>query len=135
MKDDKKDAGTGAKGSTTRRVKKLQKQYNNILIDVFTEFAPECIEAALEESDGAFGQNIESIVTSALDSLKCKIFAELGVKDATAVIAIGATGGAYDDLAAHAAEEGETIEHELEETPEEEEAEHEEGGSEDSDEK
>ena len=71
----------GEKGSTARKVKHLQKQYNKILVDLFSEFAPECIEQALEEVEGSFGENIQGIITSALEQLRGKVQSELGVKD------------------------------------------------------
>lgn len=77
MKDEKDIKGN--KGSTTNKVKKLQKQYNKILVDLFDQFAAESIEEALDQNDGSFGENLQSIVQCALDCLKGKVMQELGV--------------------------------------------------------
>ena len=117
------------KGSTARKVKNLQKQYNKILVDLFSNFAPEAIEEALDGAEGSFGENIQGIVSTALDNLKCKVLDELGVKSAEGgmEISIGGIGidGEPEDLL--------NPEHEAEETPEEE-AEERETGVEDEEE-
>ena len=77
MKDEKELKGS--KGSTMGKVKKLQKQYNKILVNLFDQFAAESIEEALEKSEGSFGENIESIVQCATECLKTKVMEELGV--------------------------------------------------------
>ena len=89
METDKKDTG-----STARKVKALQKSYNKILVDLFTQYAPECIESALDEVEGSFGQNIHDVVSAALKNLENKVYEELGV-EANDAIAIS-IGGADD---------------------------------------
>lgn len=79
----------GAKGSTLGKVRKLQKQYNKILVDLFDQFAAESIEAALEKNEGSFGENIHNIVQDALDELKGKILNELGVEMQGCEMAVG----------------------------------------------
>lgn len=77
---DTKD-GAGSKGGPfTSKIRTLQKQYNDLLIDAFEKYAPECIEDALDETKSAFGENIEDILQSALDKLKAKIMGDLGVE-------------------------------------------------------
>ncbi len=107
------------KGSATAKVRKLQKQYNKILVDLFDQFAAESIEEALEGNEGSFGENINDIVQSALDNLKTKVLDELGVKSGVVGeigIAIGGgdmadfMGGAEEELSGE--EEGETEAHE-----------------------
>ena len=116
----------GTKGSTTNKVRKLQKQYNKILVDLFDQFAAESIEEALEQNEGSFGENIQDIVQCALDCLKGKVMEELGVKDISGEVAV-AIGGVempmIDEGEPHADDESEE-EHEEEETPEEEKEEH-----------
>lgn len=75
-----KDEVKGVKGSTLNRVKRLKKQYNKILVDLFDQYAAESIEAALEEYDSSFGENVSSVVSNALQHLKTKVLDELGVK-------------------------------------------------------
>ncbi|MDD4109943.1 MAG: hypothetical protein PHS54_00155 [Clostridia bacterium] len=115
----------GTKGSTTNKIKKLQRQYNKILVDLFDQFAAESIEEALDKSDGSFGENIQDIVQNALDNLKGKVMQELGVKGNTTEIgiAIGGdlTGGMSDFMSGmseeeNEGEEDETPEHEEEES-------------------
>jgi hypothetical protein len=120
-KEEKKE---GAAGSTTRKVKNLQKQYNKILMDLFTQYAPECIENALDEVEGAFGQNIDSIVAKATEELKTKVLDELGVKGSIEV-SVGGAGpmGGFAFGIEGEAEDLEDPEHEASETPEEEEEE------------
>lgn len=67
------------KSPAKSKLKALQRQYNDLLIDLFDKYAIECIETALEESETSFGENIEVILTSALDALKGKILSELGL--------------------------------------------------------
>jgi hypothetical protein len=132
MKDDEKSKSDT--GSTSRKVKNLQKQYNKILVDLFTKYAPECIEEALEEVEGSFGQNIHDVIQKASDYLKTKVFEELGVEaeaSGVAVVTAGPMGGVggisfggeeLEDLG-----DEEHMEHEAEETPEEEKEERETG--------
>ena len=117
MKEEKELKGT--KGSATAKVRKLQKQYNKILVDLFDQFAAESIEEALEKNEGSFGENIQDIVQCALDCLKGKVMAELGVKDSSGEVAIqiGGLPGIGDDFAAGMAEE-ENEDEEADETPE-----------------
>ena len=75
--DDEEDSGDSGVQS---KIKTLQKQYNDILVDAFTKYAPECIECALEESEVAFGENVEGILQTALDSLRSKILADFGME-------------------------------------------------------
>ena len=67
-------------GPFTSKIRSLQKQYNDLLIDAFEKYAPECIEDALSETESAFGENIEDILQNALDKLKSKIMDDLGVE-------------------------------------------------------
>jgi len=131
----------GPKGSTTNKIRKLHRQYNKILVDVFDQFAAESIEEALDKNEGSFGENIQSIIQCALDCLKCKVMNELGVKDNAggmniAVGGIDLADGAGimmgDEAEPHDEDETEEEheEHEEEETPEEEAEEHAEGESE-----
>lgn len=76
MKDNEKKGG---KGSTANKVKKLKDQYNKILVDLFDQYAAECIEDAIGGSEGSFGENITGIVENALDNLKTKVLDELGI--------------------------------------------------------
>lgn len=80
--DDDKGGGEGGEksGPFTSKIRTLQKQYNDLLIDAFEKYAPECIEDALDETKSAFGENIEDILVSALDKLKSKIMGDLGVE-------------------------------------------------------
>lgn len=97
----------GTKGSATAKVRKLQKQYNKILVDLFDQFAAESIEEALEDSEGSFGENIQGIVQCALDTLKGKVMQELGVSNGGEVqIAIGSIGPGATDFLAGMKEEG-----------------------------
>lgn len=111
------------KGSATAKVRKLQKQYNKILVDLFDQFAAESIEEALEGNEGSFGENINDIVQNALDNLKTKVLDELGVKSGVVGeigIAIGGgdmadfMGGAEEEASGE--EENETEAHEEEES-------------------
>jgi hypothetical protein len=75
---DGKSSGTSS-GPFTSKIRSLQKQYNDLLVDAFEKYAPECIEDALDETESAFGENIDGILQSALDKLKAKIMNDLGV--------------------------------------------------------
>lgn len=105
MKDEKDIKGS--KGSTTNKVKKLQRQYNKILVDLFDQFAAESIEEALDKNEGSFGENIQDIVQCALDCLKGKVMDELGVSGGSGEVAIAIDGMNIggDGFAAGAAEE------------------------------
>ncbi len=129
----------GPKGSTTNKIRKLHRQYNKILVDLFDQFAAESIEEALEKNEGSFGENIQDIVQCALDCLRCKVMHELGVKDSGVVIAVGGIdladgAGIMADGETEPHFEGETeeehAEHEAEEKPEDEAEEHAEDESE-----
>lgn len=85
MEEIKKEKGS--KGSTSFKIRKLQKSYNKILTDLFDKYAAESIEEALDKSDASFGENIKDIVNSALDNLRTKVLDELGVKSGEAVVA------------------------------------------------
>jgi cobalamin biosynthesis protein CobT len=67
-------------GKVDSKVKALQKQYNDIIVDAFTKYAPDCIENALNQSDAAFGENIESILAAALEELKAKVLGDFGIE-------------------------------------------------------
>ena len=94
--DDKDDKGGESK--TAKKVDSLQKQYNKILVDLFKQYAPECIEEALEETGGTFGQNIDSVIEAATEKLKGKVYEDLGLgcgdhgDEVGGVIAISAGG-------------------------------------------
>lgn len=77
------------KSPAKSKLKALQTQYNDLLIDLFDKFSVECIEAALDESEASFGENIEDILTDALERLKSKIMEELGVESRTGIEAEG----------------------------------------------
>jgi len=91
MKDDMK------KGTAGRKIKALQKNYNKILIDLFEEYAGECIENALNGAQGAFGENIQSIVRSATDELAGKVLSDLGAESETEVEVVDLDMGGYDN--------------------------------------
>lgn len=94
------------KGSATAKVRKLQKQYNKILVDLFDQFAAESIEEALEGNEGSFGENINDIIQNALDNLKTKVLDELGVKSGVVgEIGIAIGGGDMADFMSGVAEE------------------------------
>ena len=80
MEKTDKEVGKKERGSTSFKIKKLQKQYNKILCELFEKYAPESIEEALESSQGSFGENIVEIVSNAAENLKSKILDELGVE-------------------------------------------------------
>lgn len=77
--DESDESSAKEKSPAKSKLKALQRQYNDLLIDLFDKFAVECIETALEEADSSFGENIEDILAYALDMLKSKILEELGV--------------------------------------------------------
>lgn len=148
MNEDKEKKGS--KGSTSRKIKALQKQYNNILVSLFDQYACESIEEALESVDGSFGENIGSIVQNALDILQQKVLNELGVKSgatngggvAIEILGgegeesdfVGEPGAEFGEISAESEDEDEEDPaHEAEET-EEEEKEERESGEEDEDE-
>ncbi len=109
MKDITKNEGTKNKGSTTNKIRKLQHQYEKILVDLFDQFAAESIEEALEKNEGSFGENIQDIVQCALDCLKTRVMKDLGINDTTSKIdiAIGGIGDGTDGMGIMSAE-GET---------------------------
>jgi hypothetical protein len=74
------DSDGKASGPFTSKIRTLQKQYNDLLVDAFEKYAPECIEDALSETESTFGENIEDILQDALDRLKSKIMNDLGVE-------------------------------------------------------
>jgi hypothetical protein len=127
------------KGSATSKVKKLQKQYNKILIDLFDQYAAECIEDALEGSNGSFGENIQDIVQGALDNLRGKVLEELGIETSgDSIFAIGNIAPDSDFISGMVEEIEEDEDEESEEHEAEESSEFEEGeraaGDEDEDE-
>ena len=67
------------KSTATRKIRNLRQQYNKILVGIFDENAADCIERALEDTDGAFGENIHAIIDSALDNLRVCITKELEI--------------------------------------------------------
>lgn len=81
--DDNSGFGGSKGGPFTSKIRSLQKQYNDLLVDAFEKYAPECIEDALDETESAFGENIEDILQNALDKLKAKIMGDLGVEGST----------------------------------------------------
>jgi hypothetical protein len=131
MKDIMDNKGT--KGSTTNKVKKLQRQYNKILVDLFDQFAAESIEEALDKNEGSFGENIQDIVSAALENLKGKVMNELGVKDSSGELQIAIGGmagigpGATDFLPGMKEETDEGSDDESAEHEDDESAEHEAG--------
>ena len=86
--DDKPDFGGdksdgNGSGPFTSKIRTLHKQYNDLLIDAFEKYAPECIEDALDDTDSSFGENLEDILDAALSSLKDKIMDDMGVEGST----------------------------------------------------
>lgn len=81
--DDVESEGSSAKDKSPAKskLKALQRQYNDLLIDLFDKYSVECIENALEDSEHSFGENIEGILDAALCNLKGKILGELGVEE------------------------------------------------------
>lgn len=67
-----------SKGTTTqKKLRKLRKQYNQMLVSLFDQHAGDCIERALDESPGAFGENINIILDNALNYLRQCVCKEL----------------------------------------------------------
>ena len=89
----KGDSGGGKSGPFTSKIRSLQKQYNDLLVDAFEKYAPECIEDALDETQSSFGENIEDILQTALDKLKGKIMDDLGVEGSTDLEGMEGLGG------------------------------------------
>lgn len=80
--DDENDGdNSGGDSGIQSKVKQLQKQYNDLLVDAFERYAAECIENALGETESSFGENIADILDKALQDLKEKILGDLGVED------------------------------------------------------
>lgn len=78
--EEKEESSSKDKSPAKSKLKALQRQYNELLIDLFDKYAVECIETALDESEVSFGENIECILSKALDNLKCKILDDLGIE-------------------------------------------------------
>jgi hypothetical protein len=92
--DSDSDSGkSGGDSGIQSKVKQLQKQYNDLLVDAFEKYAAECIENALDGVESSFGENITDILDGALQELKGKILGDLGVED----IASDIMGGEYGD--------------------------------------
>jgi len=88
----------GDKG-VQNKIQTLQKQYNDVLVDAFSKYAPECIEVALEGNDNTFGENIEEILNTALDALRDKVLGDFGIETEPAIGNLPATpGGIVVDL-------------------------------------
>jgi hypothetical protein len=77
---------------TQNKVKALEKQYNDLLVSAVSEYAEECIEAALEGSEGTFGENVEEILDTAFAELKTKVLADLGLDATTDMVGYDAEG-------------------------------------------
>jgi len=75
-----KNEETKSSGGASEKINKLKKQYNGVLKDLFVQFAPECIETALGEVEGSFGENIQGVIAKALENLKGKVMSELGME-------------------------------------------------------
>lgn len=69
------------KGKATRKIRNLRKQYNKILVGIFEDNAADCIERALDDTAGAFGENIHSIIDAALANLRQCVVDELELED------------------------------------------------------
>ena len=82
----------GGDSGIQSKVKQLQKQYNDLLVDAFEKYAAECIETALDGVESSFGENITDILDQALAELKTKILGDLGVEDS------GCCGGMDGDM-------------------------------------
>lgn len=80
--EDEESEEPEVKGSkeVQNKVQALKKQYNDIIRDAFNKYAPECISAALDDSDAAFGENIETVVQGALDNLRDRILSDFGIE-------------------------------------------------------
>jgi hypothetical protein len=76
------DGEAGGDKGVQSKIQTLQKQYNDIMQDAFTKYAPDCIEDALNSSEGAFGEDIEGVLQTALDGLKTKILGDFGIESA-----------------------------------------------------
>jgi hypothetical protein len=76
-----KDGTPKGDGSFSTSVESLRKQYSDLLAKVFGEFAPDAIEAALDGSDGPFGDNIQTIIQTAIDHLKGMIYDEFELEE------------------------------------------------------
>jgi len=72
---------SGGDSGIQNKIKQLQKQYNDLLVDAFERYAAECIENALDGVETSFGENITDILDQALQELKGKILADIGVED------------------------------------------------------
>lgn len=86
-------------GSFSTDVDSLRKQYSELLANVFAEFAPDAIESALDGSDGPFGDNIQTIIQTAIDHLKGMIYDEFELEDTDLGIDPSAM-GSFDPSAA-----------------------------------
>lgn len=82
--DDSSSDSAGGDSGIQSKVKQLQKQYNDLLVDAFEKYAADCIENALDGVESSFGENITDILDGALAELKGKILGDLGVEDAMA---------------------------------------------------
>lgn len=80
--EDSEEDGDGEVKDKTiqKKIQDLESQYNDLLVDAFEKYAPECIQDALDESETAFGENIEEILDNALAKLKDSILNELGIE-------------------------------------------------------
>lgn len=91
--EDSEEDNSGGDAGIKNKVKSLQKQYNELLKSAFEKYAPECIEDALNETESAFGENIETILDNALNNLRTAILGDLGIESCcTSLTAIGAEG-------------------------------------------
>jgi len=72
-----KVSGSSIKG----KVKSLQKQYNDLLLQAFEKHACDCIDQALSEMEGTFGDKINEVLDKALAYLKKNVLDEFGVKE------------------------------------------------------
>ena len=77
--DSSESKSDGGDAGIQSKVKQLQKQYNDLLVDAFEKYAAECIENALDGVESSFGEDIQDILDGALDELKGKILSDLGV--------------------------------------------------------
>lgn len=78
--------GESQGGSVSNKIKSLQKQYKDLLAELFEKHAKDCIEKALEESPGGIGENIQCILSKALEGLRSKVEEELDIKNEVAVV-------------------------------------------------
>ena len=92
--EESEDGDSKSKGDAgiQSKIKQLQKQYNDLLVDAFEKYAAECIENALNGVESSFGENITDILDSALQELKSKILGDLGVEDSAVAVAGGGMG-------------------------------------------